>query len=136
MNHIRVYRPLVREQHEIPRTWLVALRVYGHEVLFRTRSSRAYDRFPRLGYEILQRLQPLFHLGIERPSFLRVGGGPVGGRQGGFHRAAEHPVKRVIVGRGDGVVLVVVATGAANGQSHQAARGHVYAVVENVVDVT
>jgi hypothetical protein len=48
-------------------------------------------------------------------------------------RALEDAVERVVIRRRDGVVFVVVAAGALDGQSHRAARHHVNAVVNDLV---
>ena len=47
--------------------------------------------------------------------------------------ALEDAVERVVIGGRDGVVFVVVAAGALDGQAHRAARHHVNAVVNNLV---
>ena len=49
--------------------------------------------------------------------------------------AGEDAVERIIVGRGDGVVLVVVAAGTGDGQAQEAAGDRVDPVVDLVVDV-
>ena len=47
--------------------------------------------------------------------------------------AREDPVERVVVGRGHGIVFVVVAAGAGHGQAHRRARQDVDAVVDDLV---
>ena len=54
---------------------------------------------------------------------------------GGFVAAGEHAVERVVVGHGNGVVLVFVAAGTADGQPHEAAGHDVDAVVNDVVRI-
>ena len=50
----------------------------------------------------------------------------------GFVAVGEETVERVIIGRGDGIELVVVAAGALNGEPHESAGGHVDPVVDDV----
>ena len=50
----------------------------------------------------------------------------------GFMAVGEETVERVIIGRGDGIELVVVAAGALNGEPHESAGGHVDPVVDDV----
>ena len=49
-----------------------------------------------------------------------------------FVAVGEESVKRVVVGRGDGIELVVVAAGALDGEPHESAGGHVDSVIDNV----
>ena len=53
----------------------------------------------------------------------------------GLVTAGKHAVERVVVGHWNGVVLVFMAAGAADGQPHEAAGHDVDAVVDDVVRV-
>ena len=53
----------------------------------------------------------------------------------GLDRAGEHAVQRVVIGGRDGVELVVVATGAGDGQAEEAAADDIDLVVDHVMAV-
>ena len=50
----------------------------------------------------------------------------------GFVAVGEDSVERVVIGRRDGIELVVVAAGALDGEPHEAAGGHVDPVIDDV----
>ena len=135
MNHVRIDGAFVGEQHEIFRARLVALGVDGGKIFGRARAGGGDDSGARLGYELLQRIESLFHFGVKRAPLFGIGRGLKRRLQRRFRCAAKHAVQRIIIRRRNGVVLVVVTARARNGQPHQPARRHVDAVIENVVDV-
>ena len=45
----------------------------------------------------------------------------------------EHAVERVVIGRGNGVEFMIVATGAIHGEAHRAPGDHINAVINNLV---
>ena len=135
VNHVRIDGALVGQQHEIFRARLVALGVDGGEIFGGARAGAVDDSRARLGHEIIQHLQPLFHLRVKRASIFGIDRGPEGRLQRRLRRTAEHAVQRIIIRRRNGVILVVVAARAGNRQPQQPARGHIDAVVEYVVDV-
>ena len=86
-------------------------------------------------HEVVELLLPERKLGSKAAVVGRV----VGWREQRQHewlgRAAKDAVKRVIVSGRNRVVLVIVAAGARDRQSHQPARHHVDPVVDDVVNV-
>ena len=49
-----------------------------------------------------------------------------------FVAVGEEAVERVVIGRGDGIEFMVVATSTLNGQSHESAGGHIDPVIDDV----
>ena len=79
-----------------------------------------------LCHGLVERFDPIL-LGFDE---LRI---PPGERDELFDAAVEDAVERVVVGGGDGIVLVIVTAGARDGQPEHAARHDVDAVVDDVM---
>ena len=135
-DHRRVKLPRICQQHEVFDSGLLPGGIGGQEVL-RTASPRSGDDggmfFLHEGVQLLLAAGQLEgELGIILP---------FGRRRHEFRQhqrlaaAAEDAVEGVVVGRGDGVVFVVVAAGTGDGQPHQAAGDDVDPVVQDVVYV-
>ena len=135
MNDIGIDCALIGQQHEILGARLVALGMNSGKILGHPHACVGNNPFTRLQHKILQCLEALVHLLIKGAPFVGVRRRLKRGLQCRLHGTAKDAVERIVVGHGNRIVFMFVAAGAGNGEPHQAACGHVDAVIKDVMDV-
>ena len=135
MDHGRIQRALIGQQHKVFGARLIPLTMDGHQILDRS-TPRSGDNprslFADERIEILQTLPnafPKLSVGFGFRSGLKFG------RQDRFDGTAKYAIQGVVVFLRNGIVLVVVASCTGDGQAHQAATDHIDAIVQNVVRI-